>query len=271
MRIDDHAIASRAFRRRVDLEPEDFESWSNLANALLRLGHKPRAFLALKEAIRAEYENWKVWENLCAVAIDVGAFNDVIFSFNRIFDLKKSFGDHEILNLVVRAVNENLLDFDNQPCSNFAPALRALIDRLPSVTVTDYRVWLAAAHFLSATGDAKRAQDFRRNAYRDARAASGWEKAQSSLLGVLKCAEEVVKGMKQLSCLVLIFFNSIPCFWLNRLNFSGYIALGTDSDKASAKLMLRSLLAAASASPHASDATVAAQRETLAALAAQLA
>eukprot|EP00048_Salpingoeca_helianthica_P012131 m.175032 g.175032 ORF g.175032 m.175032 type:complete len:160 (-) comp15332_c0_seq7:577-1056(-) len=116
MRIDDHAIASRAFRRRVDLEPEDFESWSNLANALLRLGHKPRAFLALKEAIRAEYENWKVWENLCAVAIDVGAFNDVIFSFNRIFDLKKSFGDHEILNLVVRAVNENLLDFDNQPC-----------------------------------------------------------------------------------------------------------------------------------------------------------
>jgi hypothetical protein len=33
---------------------------------------------------------------LSAVAIDVGAFNDVVFAFNRVFDLKKSFGDHEV-------------------------------------------------------------------------------------------------------------------------------------------------------------------------------
>ncbi len=41
-------------------DKQDFESWNNLANALIKTGHKPRAFLALKEAVRAEYENWKV-------------------------------------------------------------------------------------------------------------------------------------------------------------------------------------------------------------------
>lgn len=73
--------------------------------------------------MRAEFENWKVnfhafsltlcthpcglcvaccqvtrqvWENVAAVAIDVGAFSDVILAFNRILDLKKTFGDWEV-------------------------------------------------------------------------------------------------------------------------------------------------------------------------------
>ncbi len=72
LRIEDYVNAARAFRRRVDIDPDvrlvsfgnsyvqDFESWNNLANALIKTGHKGRAFLALKEALKADFDNWKV-------------------------------------------------------------------------------------------------------------------------------------------------------------------------------------------------------------------
>lgn len=40
--------------------------------------------------------------------------------------------------------------------SRFSQPLGALLDRLPSVTVTDFRVWREAAAYYAAVGDAKR-------------------------------------------------------------------------------------------------------------------
>jgi Flp pilus assembly protein TadD len=44
----DYATAARAFRRKVDIDPEDYQSWNNLANSYVKLKEKPKAFFAFK-------------------------------------------------------------------------------------------------------------------------------------------------------------------------------------------------------------------------------
>eukprot|EP00047_Mylnosiga_fluctuans_P005596 m.241432 g.241432 ORF g.241432 m.241432 type:complete len:810 (+) comp13851_c0_seq1:3-2432(+) len=243
LRIEDYPLAARAFRHRVDIDPDDHESWNNLANALIKCGHKPRAYLALKEALKWDFENWKVWENLCAVSVDIGAFRDVIYAMERIMEIKKTFADHEILNILVRAIGEGITDAEGTSAGGLVPVLVAMLDRLPGVKVNDHRVWSAAAIGYGHAGDARRALDCRRNAHRDARQAAGWEKSAPLLRDVLTTGIAVVQG---------------------------YIASGADTDLGSARLMVRSLTAAAAASPHAEDPVIASLRNELAELAAAL-
>lgn len=37
-----------------------------------------RAYYALKEALKCNYENWMVWDNLMVVSVDCGCFEEVI-------------------------------------------------------------------------------------------------------------------------------------------------------------------------------------------------
>ena len=46
MRIDDFAASTRAFRRKVEIDDADFESWNNLANGYVKTGDRRRAYFA---------------------------------------------------------------------------------------------------------------------------------------------------------------------------------------------------------------------------------
>lgn len=54
-----------------------FEAWNNLAKCYIKSGQKSRAYYALKEAIKCNYENWMVWDNLMVVSVDCGCFEEV--------------------------------------------------------------------------------------------------------------------------------------------------------------------------------------------------
>jgi len=54
-----------------------FEAWNNLAKCYVKSGQKSRAYYALKEAVKCNYENWMVWDNLMVVSVDFRCFEDV--------------------------------------------------------------------------------------------------------------------------------------------------------------------------------------------------
>jgi len=73
-----------------------FEAWNNLAKCYVKIGNKSRAYYALKEAVKFNYENWMVWDNFMVVSVDLRCFENVSmhlfyinFSKFRFTNLKK--------------------------------------------------------------------------------------------------------------------------------------------------------------------------------------
>jgi hypothetical protein len=113
--------------------------------------HRERAFFTLQEAIKFDYENWRMWENYLCLAADIGEFQEAIRSVHRILDLREKFSDVpvclifdcklfssnsvsalQVLKVLVKAVTENLPDRSNSPSSKLAPELKKLFGRVSS-------------------------------------------------------------------------------------------------------------------------------------------
>jgi len=63
LRVEDWRETIRAFRMKLSYAGEDFQSWNNLGHAYVKLGLPKQGFLAFKQTIKSEYNNWKVREN----------------------------------------------------------------------------------------------------------------------------------------------------------------------------------------------------------------
>ncbi|TIA90537.1 hypothetical protein E3P99_01493 [Wallemia hederae] len=111
IRLEDWDGAIEAFSRCVAVEDDDAESWNNLASVYLRLGHdkvvsrcfskintplthsqphenKMLAFRALKQGSKYGFDNWRIWQNLMVVAIDVGQLADAARAVGRLADIR---------------------------------------------------------------------------------------------------------------------------------------------------------------------------------------
>lgn len=53
-------MSAKAYRMYTYLHPNTFEAWNNLAKVYVKQGDKNRAYRALMEALRFNYDNWKV-------------------------------------------------------------------------------------------------------------------------------------------------------------------------------------------------------------------
>jgi hypothetical protein len=67
-------------------------------------------FVALQEATKGGYENWKVWANMVVAAIDTGAFHDAIIAIKRILELNKPFDDAQIISILGDSIVAGISD-----------------------------------------------------------------------------------------------------------------------------------------------------------------
>ncbi|KAJ1941555.1 hypothetical protein GGF37_003501 [Kickxella alabastrina] len=90
LQISDWETAVAAFQRTVALDDESAEGWNNLASACMRLGdsHRDRAWYALREATRHNYDSWHIWSNFMAVSIASEQFASAIHAMGRIVVLR---------------------------------------------------------------------------------------------------------------------------------------------------------------------------------------
>ncbi|KAJ8888281.1 hypothetical protein PR048_007768 [Dryococelus australis] len=145
-------LCATAYRRYCTLDPEydcifeicvvqNFEAWNNLAKAYAKMGQKARAWKALQEAVKCNYENWQVWDNLLVVSTDCGEFEEVIHSYHRILDLKKRHLDLEVLKILVNAVASDLPDNRGIPAGRHKKNALALFGRLTGQITNDTLLW----------------------------------------------------------------------------------------------------------------------------------
>ncbi|CAG2054189.1 unnamed protein product [Timema podura] len=147
-------LCATAYRRYCVLDSENFEAWNNLAKAYVKLGQKPRAWRALQEAVKCNFENWRVWDNILAVGMDCGEFSEVIEAYHHLLDLKEKHVDTEVLQILVQAVTKDILDSQGIPAGRLRAKLLTLFGRLTSQVTNNSKVWWLYSQ-LTASQDEK--------------------------------------------------------------------------------------------------------------------
>ncbi|KAM4614999.1 tetratricopeptide repeat protein 27 [Polymixia lowei] len=195
--------AAKAFQRCVGLEPDNAEAWNNLSTAYIRLQQKNKAFRTLQEALKCNYEHWQIWENFIVVSVDIGEFAEAIKAYHRLMELREKFKDVQVLEILVRAVTENLRDSHGEQAASLRPGLQKLLGHVTSRHTSDARLWrLYALLYGNGAGagheDNEKALQFLSKAHRCEVQTSGWEKDPAIFKEVIKRAVEM--GNVTISC-----------------------------------------------------------------------
>lgn len=148
--LENWELAATAYRMYTNIEPNGFESWNNLAKAYINLQDKKRAHKVLHEAIKCNFNNWKVWENFLYVSIDTGHFEDVLNAYNQLIELKGKYYDKDVLEIVVRSIADNVPDADGQPTQRLKKKAQTLLGHLCVQLPSEGVLWEHSAKLCAA-------------------------------------------------------------------------------------------------------------------------
>ncbi|KPM04629.1 tetratricopeptide repeat protein 4, partial [Sarcoptes scabiei] len=138
---EDWNLAVEGYRKCLQFEKNDdsFEAWNNLSKAYIKLGEKELAMRTLQEAIKHNFENWKIWENYIATCADLAEINEVIEAWNRLIDIKKSYVDDQIADILLKCVEDQ---------TQFIPKTLKLFERVTSTSPGTAKTWQLYAKLL---------------------------------------------------------------------------------------------------------------------------
>uniref|UniRef100_A0A0C9RV43 Ttc27_0 protein n=1 Tax=Fopius arisanus TaxID=64838 RepID=A0A0C9RV43_9HYME len=177
LQVEDWKLAATSYRRYCALEQTSFEAWNNLAKAYIKLGDKPRAWRSLQDAVKCNYDKWEVWDNLMVVSIDLGHFSDVIRCYHRILELKGKHIDLQVLNILVKAISEDVTDANGFGSSKLLHKALELFGKITSLVHNDTDVWRLYAQLTIGQGshiDCQKTAQYLQRAYRSAIADPTW-------------------------------------------------------------------------------------------------
>jgi len=183
--------ALNAFSRLIQQEPDDGEAWNNMASIYIRLGKKRDAYVALKEALRCAHENWKIWENLLFVSMDLGEFNSALHAIEIILEFKKENPvDTDILSLLADVVLKDIPDASGEPGKRYLSRLQQVLSKVTTVVSSNANIWNICARIEKVYGTKSMVVDYRQRQMR-ALQTLGWESEKIQF-------EKVVQGVKLL-------------------------------------------------------------------------
>ncbi|BFZ06819.1 hypothetical protein BsWGS_09858 [Bradybaena similaris] len=209
-------VGVKAFRQCVSIDYDNFEAWSNLATCYVKLHQKKKAYATLQDAIKCNFENWRLWENSLIIGTDCGEFEDVIRSYHRLIDLREKWIDTEVLGILTRAVVENIPDADGIPADRLAGKLMELFGRITSKVTSDGEIWahygkLSSCKIGDKEPDLDKTSQYLQKAYRCFTQKSDWEKDVQTCKKISEQAVNLVQvniqccqGKSQQDCLRLL-------------------------------------------------------------------
>jgi tetratricopeptide (TPR) repeat protein len=141
LQVENWHTAATAFRRYTTLEPDSFEAWNNLAHAYMKTGNKRSAHQAMTEALKCNFENWKVWENMLTISNDLSNYSDVIRAYHRVLDLKEKYLNMEVLTSLIYGVCNDSNDSEGNSSRKFLQKTRELMGRITTLYPNSGGVW----------------------------------------------------------------------------------------------------------------------------------
>ena len=190
LEIEKWEVAAKAYRMYVNYETDNFDAWNNLAKAYINLNNKSRAFTIFQEAVKCDYDNWKIWDNILVTSVDCGHFEESVRAYHRILDIRESktqnsfegntkmkeLVDYEVLSALVKAVtNCEILDtFGNSAQQVHAPAVHKLFGRIAALSPKDekfyelFAVLVTSGTVPKAGNNNENIQDFKENCFKAA-------------------------------------------------------------------------------------------------------
>jgi len=209
MELENWELGAKSYRSYCAMEQDSFEAWNNLARCYVNLKQKERAWKVLQEAVRCDFENWKIWDNMMVIAVDIGVFDDTIRAYNRIMDLKKTHVDKDVLEILVKAVTDDVEDCSGNPSSKLRPQLQKLLARITVASPREPAPWHLYGDLLSVSGQEEevRAAQCYQKSVAAVTGHRGWEKVSDSCKEVLACSTDWlnllqrVKGAEELQLL----------------------------------------------------------------------
>jgi len=141
MAIQNFEKAANAFRRCLQLDWDNYQAWTNLSTAYVKSKKNKEAFLSLTEGLKYNHDQHEMWDNYLAISADIGKFDEVVTSYNKLLDLKKKHEDYDVLTVVTKACVENIPDADGRPGGWIKPRLLKLLGRITSMQKGSSKLW----------------------------------------------------------------------------------------------------------------------------------
>lgn len=176
-------LAVHAYLTYTHLEPSGFESWNNLAKALIKLGDKPRAHKILSESLKCNFNNWKVWENFMLVSVDTQNFEDVLNAYNRLIELKERFLDLEVLQMVIPAIAVDTPDSQGRSTRRLWKKASELLGHQCVQHGSEWKLWQLAS--LIAVSPLSKAQKLQKAFQSYTQKETNWATLEASSLMVI--------------------------------------------------------------------------------------
>ena len=92
MRLEQWDVALSAFSEVVQQEPEEAEAWANVAAVHMHNRCPDQAYPALKESLRYQRNNWRVWTSQLYTCLDLQKWDEALQACQMLLDLYHSRG-----------------------------------------------------------------------------------------------------------------------------------------------------------------------------------
>ncbi|XP_054164779.1 tetratricopeptide repeat protein 27-like [Oppia nitens] len=187
MFTEDYELAATGYRRYIQFETSSFEAWNNLSKAYIKLGQKFRSWKTLQEAIKCNYDEWKIWDNYIAVCVDIGAFTEVIQSWHRLIDIKGQYIDDSIAEILISAICGGINDRNGESAAKLASKAQELFGRISATSNGSTKIWRLYAKLLmnNKVNDSEKVIQCLQKCHRCAVQSNDWQKDPKLMVNIL--------------------------------------------------------------------------------------
>jgi tetratricopeptide (TPR) repeat protein len=194
MQLKDWSTALEAFSNVVQQEPAESDAWANVAAVHMQRHNPEEAYPALKESLKYQRTNWRVWTSQLYTCIDLEKYDEAVQACVVLLDLQQSKSNVPALEeKCVKAIVGKTLTLDRSQDSTkrTLSRLHALLDRISTQSASEAWIWETLAIFHQEVGLDEQVLENLLKEYRALQSIDSWEKDAHQVKKVVAVVSQI--------------------------------------------------------------------------------